>query len=55
MEGHDNRRYSWQYNNLSCNDLEFCCNIAQLFAMSDKFVPTKHIGGNTVINIAKIL
>jgi hypothetical protein len=51
IEGHDNGRYSWQKNNLSCNNLDFCCNIAELFAMNDKFVPNKHIRGNTFIYI----
>jgi hypothetical protein len=40
---------------LSCNDLDFCCNIAQPFAMNNKFMPIEHIRGNTISYIATIL
>jgi hypothetical protein len=45
----------WQQNILSCNNLNFCCNIAQHFATNDKFMSTKQIRGNTVNYIITIL
>jgi hypothetical protein len=50
-----NKRYSWQYNILPCNDLDFCCNIAQPFVTNDKFMATEHICGNIIKYIATIL
>jgi hypothetical protein len=55
IQGCNNRIYLWQHNILSCNNLDFCCNIAQPFATNDKFLPTKHICNNTINYIAIIL
>jgi hypothetical protein len=48
-------RYSWQHIILLCNDLDFCCNIAQHLVMNDKFMPIKHIRGNNINYITTIL
>jgi hypothetical protein len=55
IQGCNNGIYLWQHNILSCNDLGICCNIAQPFATNDKFLPTKHICGNTFNYITTIL
>jgi hypothetical protein len=55
IQGGNNGIYLWQHNILSRNDLDFCCSIAQPFAMNAKFLPSKHICGNTFNYIAIIL